>query len=226
MHIATAPLRALTCALLGSLALIATGGAQETPTPTPTPAPPPAAGPGSTVYNIELIIFRATGALGGAENWCTPSGGARSIAGDEAASGTAQVGHFVGLLPSSAWQLTDLEGKLRASGGYVPVAHVAWQQTASSWGTRAGFSLAKLGVNVDGLTGTVFLERGQFLHLGMTLTYAMSAPPPGLAAGADTPFTINESRRVRFYERDYFDHPAFGAIAMVSPAAGARPPGR
>jgi len=141
MPIANAPLRALTV-LLGTLAL-AGARAEETPAPPPTPA----AGPGSTVYNIELIIFRATGALGGAENWSTPGGGARNIAGDEATtSGAAQVGHFVGPLPNSAWQLGELEGKLRASGAYVPVAHVAWQQTASSWGTRAGFSLAKLGV--------------------------------------------------------------------------------
>jgi Peptidoglycan-binding protein, CsiV len=219
MHIANAPVRALTL-LLTALAVAGGATAEE------TPAPAPAAGPGSTVYNIELIIFRATGALGGAENWSTAGAGARNIAGDEAASGSAQVGHFVGLLPSSAWQLTELETKLRASGAYVPVAHIAWQQSASSWGTRAGFSLAKLGVNVDGLTGTVFLERGQFLHLGMTLSYAMAAPPPGLAAGGDTPLTINESRRVRFYDRNYFDHPAFGVIALVTPAQGARPPER
>jgi hypothetical protein len=31
---------------------------------------------------------------------------------------------------------------------------------------------------------------------------------------------------VRFYERSYFDHPAFGVIALVAPAQGARPPGR
>jgi hypothetical protein len=79
---------------------------------------------------------------------------------------------------------------------------------------------------VPGLSGTVFLERGQFLHLGMTLTYAMASPPAGLGAAPDTPFTINESRRVRFYERNYFDHPAFGVIALVTPARGARPPGR
>ena len=108
----------------------------------------------------------------------------------------------------------------------MPVAHVAWSQTASSWGTRAGFAVQRLGIDVPGLTGNVFLERGQFLHLGMTLTYAMSAPPPGLGAGPDTPFTINESRRVHFYERNYFDHPAFGVIALVTPAQGARPPGR
>jgi hypothetical protein len=221
MHIAIAPGRALTL-LVAALAIAAGAAAEETPAPPPVPA----AGPGSTVYNIELIIFRATGALGGAENWSTPGSGARNIAGDEAASGSAQVGHFIDALPSSAWQLTELENKLRASGAYVPVAHVAWQQTASSWGTRAGFSLAKLGVNVDGLTGTIFLERGQFLHLGMTLSYAMAAPPPGLAAGADTAFSINESRRVRFYDRNYYDNPAFGVIALVTPAQGARPPGR
>ena len=183
MHTATAPLRALTLCL--SLALIALAGAaaaQETPAP---PAPP--AGPGSTVYNVELIIFRATGAQGGAENWGSAGVSARNIAGDEAMSGTAQVGHFVGPLPSSAWQLDELENKLRASGAYVPVAHVAWQQTASSWGTRAGFALAKLGVNVDGLSGTVFLEHGQFLHLGMTLAYADARPAARRSGPRPTP---------------------------------------
>jgi hypothetical protein len=31
---------------------------------------------------------------------------------------------------------------------------------------------------------------------------------------------------VRFYERNYFDHPAYGVIALVTPAQGARAPGR
>lgn len=180
----------------------------------------------ATVYNIEMIVFRNTGAAGSAENWGTQGSSARNIAGDESASGTSQVGRFVALLPSSAYQLTELENRMRASGAYVPIAHVAWSQTASSWGTRAGFPLQRLGVDVEGLTGTVFLEHGQFLHLGMTLTYAMPAPPPGLNAAPGAPFTINESRRVRFYDRNYYDHPAYGVIALVTPAQGARAPGR
>ena len=188
--------------------------------PAPAPAPPPA-----SVYNIEIIVFRTTSALGGAEDWSAEAG-ARNVAGEESASGAATVGHFVAPLPPSMWQLGELESRLRASGVYVPVAHTAWSQTASSWGTRAGFTVQKLGIEVPGLSGTVFLERGQWLHLGMSLTYAMAAPPQGLGAAPDTPFTINESRRVRFYERNYFDHPAFGVIALVSPAQGARPPGR
>lgn len=177
-------------------------------------------------YNVELVIFRATSAQGGAENWSGETGAANSIAGDEASSGSSQVGHFVAPIPSSAFQLTDIESRLRSSGAYVPVAHVAWSQTASAWGTRAGFTLQKLGVDAPGLSGTVFLERGQYLHLGMTLSYADPAPPAGLGAAAGTTFTINQSRRIRFYERNYYDHPAFGVIALVSPAQGARPPGR
>ena len=64
------------------------------------------------------------------------------------------------MLPESQFQLADLEGRLRASGGYVPLAHVAWSQTASAWGTRAGFALQRLGVEVPGMSGNVFLERG------------------------------------------------------------------
>jgi hypothetical protein len=136
------------------------------------------------------------------------------------------VGRFISVLDPSQFQLNDLESKLRASGAYVPVAHVAWAQSASAWGTRAGFQLQKLGVDVPGLNGTVYLERGQYLHLGMALSYSIQNPPGGLSAGAGTTFTLNESRRVKFYERNYYDNPAFGVIALVTPAQGARPAGR
>jgi hypothetical protein len=176
-------------------------------------------------YQIEMIVFRATSAQGGGENW-SAEGTANNTIGEESASGSSQVGHFISVLASSQFQLNDLEAKLRASGAYVPVAHVAWSQTASAWGTRAGFPLQKLGVDVPGLNGTVYLERGQYLHLGMALTYAIASPPAGLGAGPGTAFTLNENRRVKFYERNYYDHPAFGVIALVTPAQGTRPAGR
>ena len=93
------------------------------------------------------------------------------------------------LLPASQFQLSEIENKLRSSGAYVPIAHVAWSQTASAWGTRAGFTVQKLGIDVPGLSGTVFLERGQFLHLGMALSYAPPDPPAGLGAAPGTTFT-------------------------------------
>jgi hypothetical protein len=217
MNARPAPWRLITALAAAALACPPGAAAEDTAA---------AANAGAFVYNVEIVVFRAAVALGGPEDWSAEAD-ARSIAGDEStSSGTAQVGRLVALLPPESFQLSELENKLRASGSYVPVAHVAWSQTASSWGTRAGFSLQKLGISVPGLNGNVFLERGQFLHLGMTLTYVLPEPPPGLGAPPNTPFTLNEGRRVRFYERDYFDHPAFGVIALVTPAQGARRPGR
>jgi hypothetical protein len=53
----------------------------------------------------------------------------------------------------------------------------------------------------------VYLERATYLHLGMDLSLN--------AGGID--YTIKEMRSVKYNERQYFDHPAFGVIAMVSP---------
>jgi hypothetical protein len=181
-------------------------------------------------YNIELIIFRTTSGSSTPENWAAESSstGEGSVAGAETpqGGGAREIGRFLTALPASAYQLGGIETKLRTSGAWQPVAHVAWSQTASTWGTRGGFPVGKLGIEVPGLTGNVFLERGQFLHLGMALSYAVPNPPAGLQAPPGTVFTINESRRVKFYESTYFDHPAFGVIAMVAPAQGKRPPGR
>ncbi len=203
-------LRPLRIALLGLLCCVIPAWAED------------AAGP---VYRVELLIFRALSAQGGAESWSTEGATANTV-GEESGSGPAQVGHLVAQLPAADFQLSDLNSKLRSSGAFAPVAHVAWTQTANAWGTRAGFPLQKLGVDVQGLSGTVSLERGQYLHLGLALSYVMSAPPAGLGAGSATTFSLSENRRVRFYERNYYDNPAFGVIALVSPAEGSRPAGR
>ena len=197
--------RALAPAAL--LALVTMAGAQQ-------PATPPA----SPTYNIELIVFRAAAGPGSSEDWSSP--GVRAVRGGdgENTSGAAQVGRFVGSLPATQLQLNDLKTRLSSGGAYIPVAHVAWSQTASTWGSRAGFTLQKLGVSVPGLSGLVSLERGSFLHLGVQLKYATGPGGPT--------YDLTETRRVKFYERNYFDHPAFGVIAVVTPTQGARPAGR
>jgi hypothetical protein len=206
-------LRALMAAAVVALVTVVPAASQEQSTG------------GQKTYNVEIVVFRATQALGGAENWNVQQ--ARSYGtGDEAASSSRNFGRFVAAIPASKFQLNDVENKLRASGLYTPIAHVAWTQTPSDWGTRAGFTVQKLGANAEGLNGTVFLELGSYLHLGMALSYAPANPPAGIAAGPGTTFQMGESRRIRFYERNYFDHPAFGVIALVTPAQGARPAGR
>lgn len=166
-----------------------------------------------SVYTVEVIVFRNQSGSGGAEDWSV-----KPVARGPDTPETPVTGRFVQSLPAAQFQLNDIAGKLQNTANYQPIAHFAWQQTASSWGSRAGFTIAKLAGSVPGLTGTIYLERGTYLHLGMALTYQTSNPPAGLSAPPGTVFTLNESRRVKFFERNYYDHPAFGVIALVTPA--------
>jgi hypothetical protein len=177
--------------------------------------PPAVEGP---VYNIEIVIFRSTGTPA-AEDWNAEPPLRGGSGTDVDAGGGAKAGRFVQAIPAARFQLDAIEARLRNAAGFQPIAHVAWSQTASAFGTRAGFSLQRLGVTAPGLGGLVFLERGQFLHLGMALSYA-----PGPEEGPS--YRLSEIRRIRFYEKNYYDHPGFGVIALVTPAQGARPPGR
>jgi hypothetical protein len=181
-----------------------------------------AAGPGgsSPVYNIEIIVFRVVGGPGASEDWtaAAPRPPRAAEGGGEAAVGAAVVGRFVAATSEAQLQLGDMRARLAASGAYQPLAHVGWSQTASSWGSRAGFTLQRLGVNVPGLSGLIYLERGSYLHLGAALKYSPAAGGPS--------FELGELRRIRFYEKNYYDHPAFGVIAVVTPAQGPRPAGR
>ncbi|HEY6516534.1 MAG TPA: CsiV family protein [Steroidobacteraceae bacterium] len=227
-----------TVALLASLPAFAQNAATQAAPARATPpqtaaaqgAPAQAApdqAPSGPAYDIEIVIFRSQAALGQPENWADETtASATTVAGGETTSGSGPAGKLLTVLPTSNYRLTAIEARLRSSGTYLPVAHAAWLQTASAWGTHAGFPLESLGINVPGLTGVIFLERGQFLHLGMALNYTMQDPPPGLNAPPGTTFVMNETRRVRFFQRNYYDHPAFGVIAIVSPARGPRPPGR
>ena len=169
--------------------------------------------PSATVYTVELVVFRNLSGAGGPEDWS-----ARPIPRAPDQPDSPATGRFVGAVPASQFQLTDIAAKLRNSSSYQPIAHFAWQQTASSWGSRAGFTVAKLAGEVPGLSGNIYLEAGTYLHLGMSLNYQTSNPPAGLAATPGSVFMLSESRRVKLYERNYYDHPAFGVIALVTPA--------
>jgi hypothetical protein len=214
---------ALALALLPAL-VPAQQPAPARPAAAPAAAPDAAQAASGPVYQVELIVFRANSGTGGSENWSAgvlrgvPSG----TSGEAASSGDNRVARLIGPLPSSSFQLNDIEQRLKSSGAYVPLAHVAWSQTASAWGTRAGFPIERLGIAAQGLTGVITLERGTFLHLGMSLSYTPATPPSGLGASPGTGFTLEENRRVRFNERHYFDHPAFGVIAVVRPAQPSR----
>jgi len=127
-----------------------------------------------------------------------------------------RVGHFVALLPASVWHSRNFRtacarADLRAAG------HAAWSQTASSWGTRAGFALQRLGLNVPVSAARCFSRRS-VPDLGVSLTYAMPSRRRAWVR-AGYAFTLNESRRCASTNQ-LLRPSAFGVIALVTPARG------
>jgi hypothetical protein len=186
---------------------------------------------------VELVVFRATSALGAPEDWAAEAGTAVVTSTDADPGGAASSGpqastaapsdtqaSVLRTLPESEFELDGIASRLRESGRYVPVAHIAWTQTASPWDKPIEIPLQSVGLNAEGITGTVALERGVYLHLVLDLRYAMTDPPAGLDAPPGTVFVLDESHRVRLKERNYFDHPAFGVIALVTSNQPPKPP--
>jgi Peptidoglycan-binding protein, CsiV len=153
----------------------------------------PQSQPGS--YTIEILVFRSGGNPGD-EDLATKT---------VPKNGTASSGGVRATLASQR-RLADAADRLRAVSGYKVIAHTAWTQAPAAWNSRKGVSAAQLGLSNAGLTGNVILERGQYLHLGFDLHYVDSG----------TDYSLLQVRRVKVNERQYFDHPAIGVIALVS----------
>lgn len=195
------PTGRLTLMLALSLALVPTARAAGASSAGGTA--PAAAGTGGA-YQVELVIFRAVEAPTG-EDLGAPAEG-RGFNRQIDTGATPPV--LLRTLTASQMQLGGLAARLRSSGGWRVLAHAGWVQSATDWPRHAGLTLEQLGVSVPGLTGSVYVERGQFLHLGFNLRL-----------GENPAWSLSELRKVRYNEKNYFDHPGFGVIAIVSPAA-------
>ena len=97
------------------------------------------------------------------------------------------------------------------SGGYRLLWHQGWVQPATE---RGGLSLslpvlAALGGGPAqaGLSGTINLAAGRFLHLGLDLELESAE---GIQA------VLQDQRRMRINEEHYIDHPHLGVVAIVT----------
>jgi hypothetical protein len=163
-----------------------------------------AAGNGAGAYQVEIVIFRAASAPAGGEDL---SANAEGRGFNHQFDSSAIPPTVYRTLEASQMQLGGIASRLRAN-GYRVLAHAGWVQGATDWPHHAGLPLEQVGVDVTGLSGSVYVERGQFLHLGFNLRL-----------GDDPAWSLSELRKIRFNEKNYFDHPGFGVIAIVSPAA-------
>lgn len=95
------------------------------------------------------------------------------------------------------------------TGEYRLLWHQAWVQPAAAAGNLPLPVLAGLGGGpaVPGLSGTIGLAAGRFLHLDVDIELRS---PEGLEA------RLRERRRVRINEQHYLDNPGIGVIALVT----------
>lgn len=145
----------------------------------------------ATRYTVEILVFRA-------------GDGAALEAG---ASASGNGGADVVATPVPTARLGGAASRLRSGGGYRVLGHAAWTQGPAAWNSRRGVAAERVGLS--GIEGKVILERGQYLHLGVDLTID----------DGGRRYRINEVRRVKTDEVQYFDHPAVGVIAVVTPAS-------
>ena len=124
-------------------------------------------------------------------------------------SGVSTIAGRVEMLGADSWQLGGAKGALVGRGGLQVLAHTAWAAIVPPNG-RTTARLEDVLSEDTGLAGAVALQRSQYLFLGVDVDYVSGANRYG----------IREKRRVKFGERHYFDHPAFGLIVQIRPGRG------
>ena len=148
------------------------------------------------------------------------------------------------MLRSDELRLANSYARLGRLAGYEPLLHAGWSQEGLGESEVAPLPLALLGAANP--AGTIQLHLQRFLHLTLDLDYryaprrGQGSPPPSaipsvpssgsaVAIASAAPgglheielaphYYIDENRRTRSGDLNYFDHPAFGVLVIVTPA--------
>ena len=183
----------------------------------------PATGdPGPGQYAIEVLVFRHADAPADDAGDAAHPGPERdhdpAIAGSDgsttqpdlpAAAPPQELSYT--LLPDGEFKLADLAERLRASGNWEPLLHTGWIQDSFPVGTGPAFEVGRTHAGRPELTGTIRFSHGRYPHLELDLVYLPQD------AGGSRIQRLNENRRLRDDDVNYFDHAHFGVIARVTP---------
>jgi len=140
-------------------------------------------------------------------------------------------------LPDSALQLQAEFERLQKLDAYQPALHLAWNQSTPAKDQAVPFEIPLTVVKSSGISGSVTLYKDRFVHLSVNLKISENLPEvsepdiddwwreplslssdlTGLPDQVREPiiFNLQESRRIRGSQLQYFDHPKFGLIARI-----------
>lgn len=195
-------------------------------------APPPE-------FEIEIIIFEyAGGAVGAREDWAYIDTGRDAVTQQmisesemildlppiDTVSDDVMDGQMIDEEPKPlVWtpiaddqrRLTDTVAKMRNSRDYKPLVHAAWRQPVYGESDTTTLALERVAGTPSnlGASASIYVER--FLHL--TLDLELAKP---ITQAEDLPgsliYRLEEKRKMRSGETHFFDHPRFGAVALIS----------
>jgi hypothetical protein len=141
-------------------------------------------------YTVEIVVFRN----GGNEGALADTRARPLISGDDVDASMV-----------SSRKLGGSASRLNAS-GFTVLGHAAWKQAPAGFQSMRGVSATRLGVAA--ISGKVILERDRYLHLGFEL----------IVEDGGRRYHLNQYRKqIRTGEVQYFDHPAIGILAIVTP---------
>ena len=170
-------------------------------------------------YDVELILFRVVNPNATQEDWALEEALAKSsaiVANDaEEAIATAvppvaatAIESNMQPLEAGRFKLTAQEASLKRSRNYEVLAHIGWTQPGFSLDSPRPLAIENLLPAGTGVTGTVTLTRGKYLHLVLDLT---------LRTADGKAYVLREHRRMKSNDKHYLDHPYFGVITLITP---------
>ncbi len=152
------------------------------------------------LYTVELVVFRNDGTIG-----ALPDASSPPAAGDDG----------IEVTPAAVSKLNAAAGKLK-KGGYTVLGHIAWTQSPTVWNSRRGVSPMQVGLG-SGIDGKISVERSSTYPLNLRLDLTITE--------GGHRYRLNEVRRnVKAGQIYYFDRPAVGVLAIITPAAAAAAP--
>lgn len=167
-----------------------------------------AATPAPGAYEVEVLVFeQRLPDLEANEQWTT---------GRELPIPTVGDAITLGATPLGA-DLSAAAAGLQNDARYRVLLHRRWVQGADGKTTSKSILL---GSENEELFGYLRFYMSRYLHVELNLVFR----PGGGAVGTeqnDVGFRLIEQRRIKSLENHYFDHPKFGALVRVSPAATA-----
>ncbi|MEO0616862.1 MAG: CsiV family protein [Pseudomonadota bacterium] len=117
-------------------------------------------------------------------------------------------------LPPETFRLADTSAAIARRGEFERLLHASWRQPVYGPDEETSLDLGRVGRLPPELGGTASIYVTRFLHLTLDLALADTRAP--VTESGTLIYKLAERRKMRSTELHFFDHPRFGALALIS----------